>query len=118
MSDEVNNPAHYQAGGFEVIDIIEAFALNYRLGNVLKYVLRAGKKGDALVCLKKARWYLDREITAREQGGTIRQEVTELDLLAQLDEPILNHELRRMGIDPSWERTPKPPTDQERDGDE
>jgi transposase len=65
--DPVNHPAHYKAGGFETIDFIEAKDLNYRLGNVVKYVSRAGKKdSDPLVDLKKARWYLDREIFARE----------------------------------------------------
>lgn len=114
--DEINSPAHYQAGGFEVIDIIEAFGLNYRLGNVVKYVLRAGKKGDALSCLKKARWYLEREITQREQGETT-QEVTEIDVLNHLlDEPIVAQQLRRMGID--WTSIPRPPTDEEQDGNE
>tara|TARA_R110000744_G_C19362488_1_gene561552 strand:+ start:359 stop:514 length:156 start_codon:yes stop_codon:yes gene_type:complete len=46
----------------ESIEIIEAFELGFCLGNVIKYVLRAGKKDDALEDLKKARWYLDREI--------------------------------------------------------
>lgn len=65
MSDPVNNPSHYQAGGLESIDVIEAFELNFRLGNVIKYVLRADRKGKALEDLKKARWYLDREISKR-----------------------------------------------------
>ena len=62
MNDPVNNPPHYKSGGIEVIDVIEAFELGYRLGNVIKYVLRAGRKGDALEDLEKAAWYLDREI--------------------------------------------------------
>jgi transposase-like protein len=67
LPDPVNSPPHYKAGGFETIDFIEAKDLNYRLGNVVKYVSRAGKKdSDPLVDLKKARWYLDREIFARE----------------------------------------------------
>jgi hypothetical protein len=65
--DIVNSPPHYRDGGIETIDFIEAKDLNYRLGNVVKYVSRAGKKdSDPLVDLKKARWYLDREIFARE----------------------------------------------------
>jgi hypothetical protein len=68
-SDPVNSPPHYRAGGVETIDFIEAKDLNYRLGNVVKYVSRAGKKdSDPLVDLKKARWYLDREIFARERA--------------------------------------------------
>ena len=67
LPDPVNHPRHYKAGGVETIDFIEAKDLNYRLGNVIKYVSRAGKKdSDPLVDLKKARWYLDREISARE----------------------------------------------------
>ena len=62
MSDPVHNPPHYKSGGIEVIDVIEAFKLGYRLGNVIKYVLRAGRKGDALEDLQKAAWYLDRQI--------------------------------------------------------
>jgi predicted transcriptional regulator len=66
--DPVNHPAHYKAGGVETIDFIEAKDLNYRLGNVVKYVSRAGKKGDPIEDLKKARWYLDREISVRENA--------------------------------------------------
>jgi hypothetical protein len=65
----INNPAHYTAGGIETIDFIEAKDLNYRLGNVIKYVSRCGKKdSDPIKDLKKARWYLDREIAARERA--------------------------------------------------
>lgn len=67
-TDNVDHPAHYTAGGIETIDFIEAKDLNYRLGNVIKYVSRAEKKSDPLEDLKKARWYLDREITTRERA--------------------------------------------------
>lgn len=61
--DPVNHPDHYTAGGIETIDFIEAKKLNYHLGNVVKYVSRCGLKSDnPLEDLKKARWYLDREI--------------------------------------------------------
>jgi len=60
--DLINNPAHYKKGGFEVWDIIEAFGLNYNIGNVTKYILRAGHKGNKLDDLKKASAYLNREI--------------------------------------------------------
>lgn len=62
-SDPVNNPSHYKSGGMEAIDVIEAFKLGFRLGNCVKYILRAGKKGNRLEDLKKARWYLEREIS-------------------------------------------------------
>jgi hypothetical protein len=61
-SDPIN-PDHYKQGDIEAIDVIEAYQLNYHLGNVLKYVLRHSQKGNALEDLKKARWYLDREIS-------------------------------------------------------
>lgn len=63
MSDAVNSPVHYKDGGIETIDFIEAKQLNYRLGNVVKYVSRAGKKDDVIQDLEKARWYLNREIS-------------------------------------------------------
>ena len=60
MTESVNHPAYYQAGGLEVIDIIEAFTLGFHTGNAVKYILRAGRKGDFVEDLGKARWYLDR----------------------------------------------------------
>lgn len=62
LNDPVNHPIHYCDGGIEVIDYIDAKDFNYHLGNVIKYVSRAGKKGSTVEDLKKARWYLDREI--------------------------------------------------------
>ena len=61
--DPVNSPPHYTAGGIETIDFIEAKGLNYHLGNCVKYLSRAGlKTEDTLEDLKKAAWYLNREI--------------------------------------------------------
>jgi hypothetical protein len=60
--DMVNDPPHYKDGGIETIDFIEAKQLGFNLGNAVKYISRAGKKNDALEDLKKARWYLNREI--------------------------------------------------------
>jgi hypothetical protein len=66
INDLVNHPPHYKSGGIETIDFIEAKDLNYRLGNVVKYVVRAGKKAtDPVQDLEKAAWYLQREIEAR-----------------------------------------------------
>lgn len=62
MPDPVNHPAHYTAGGIETIDFIEAKGLNYNLGNAVKYITRAGLKGDRVEDLKKAKWYIEREI--------------------------------------------------------
>lgn len=63
--DMVNHPPHYMTGGIETIDFIEAKRLDYHLGNVVKYITRAGKKSDEIEDLKKARWYLDRAIAQR-----------------------------------------------------
>lgn len=62
MRDNVNHPAHYKVGGIETIDFIEAKNLGYHLGNVVKYVTRADHKGNKLEDLKKAQWYLNREL--------------------------------------------------------
>lgn len=65
----VNHPSHYQtSSGMEVIDVIEAFNLGFCLGNVVKYILRAGHKDDILQDLKKAKWYLEREIATIEKN--------------------------------------------------
>ena len=62
--DNVNHPPHYKTGGIEVIDYIDAKNLSYHLGNVVKYISRADHKGNKLEDLEKARWYLDRAISA------------------------------------------------------
>ena len=62
LTDNVNHPPHYKAGGIETIDFIEAKSLNYNLGNVIKYITRADLKGNKLEDLQKAQWYLNREV--------------------------------------------------------
>jgi hypothetical protein len=62
MSDSINHPAHYTVG-IETIDFIEAKNLGYHLGNAVKYISRAGiKTPNPLEDLRKAQWYLNREI--------------------------------------------------------
>jgi hypothetical protein len=71
--NNVDRPSHYTAGGIETIVAIEAMVgqkgwsplTGYRLGNVLKYLWRHAAKGG-VESLKKARWYLDREIEEQE----------------------------------------------------
>lgn len=58
----INHPNHYNQGKIEVIEVIEDWGLNFNLGNVIKYVGRAGHKDDIIQELKKASWYLNREI--------------------------------------------------------
>lgn len=66
----VDHPTHYRPGTYEAINVIEAWDLGFCIGNVVKYLCRAGlKTADVLEDLKKARWYLDREIARRERGG-------------------------------------------------
>jgi hypothetical protein len=60
--DVVNHPAHYKQGGIETIDVIEAWQLDYLLGNTVKYISRAKHKNNELEDLKKAQWYLNRAI--------------------------------------------------------
>lgn len=67
IPDVVNHPKHYTVGGIETIDFIEAKKLGYNLGNVVKYVSRVDQKDDPIENLKKARWYLDREIAKRQE---------------------------------------------------
>ena len=74
MSDNINHPDHYTSGKIETIDFIEDKELNFNLGNVIKYVARAGRKKSkgksielkALEDLKKAQWYIQKEIETRE----------------------------------------------------
>ena len=72
MPEKINHPAHYGGADnpYEAIKVIEAWELNFHLGNVVKYVSRAGRKDPAteLEDLKKALWYLQREISRRERG--------------------------------------------------
>lgn len=71
--EKVNHPDHYggEDNPYEVINIIEYFKLNFHVGNTVKYILRAGKKGGEsyLIALKKAYWYLGREIERLEKDG-------------------------------------------------
>lgn len=69
MSDSINRPAHYTHGAVEPIDAIESWKLGFHLGNVVKYIARAEHKGSQLAALKKARWYLDREIARLERDA-------------------------------------------------
>ena len=79
MSDPVNHPVHYTSSparcsacgaGIECIQITEHMGFN--LGNALKYVWRCDLKADPVQDLKKARFYLDREIARRELAEVAR----------------------------------------------
>jgi hypothetical protein len=68
--ESVNHPAHY--GGkdnvYEAIKVIEAWELDFCLGNVIKYISRAGRKNNEVEDLKKALWYLNRRIQQIDNG--------------------------------------------------
>lgn len=68
-TDPVNHPSHYTWSSIEPIDAIEAWQLPHHLGNVVKYVSRAGHKDKSktLEDLKKANWYLSRYVAMLEQ---------------------------------------------------
>lgn len=63
-TDVVNHPSHYNLGKIEVIEFIEDQKFSYHRGNAVKYLCRAGKKNSAtrIEDLKKAIWYIQREI--------------------------------------------------------
>ena len=65
MSDAVNHPDHYtkHPSGIEAIDVTEHF--NFCVGNAIKYLWRADLKNDAIEDLRKAAWYVNREIERR-----------------------------------------------------
>lgn len=64
----VDHPDHYNVGGIEVIDAIEAWGCGFNDGNAIKYIARYKYKGNPIEDLKKARWYIDREIQRLEKG--------------------------------------------------
>jgi hypothetical protein len=74
MLELVDHPEHYGGADnlYEAIRVIEAWQLGFCLGNTVKYISRAGKKPGiaAVIDLKKARWYLDREIAYLESDLT------------------------------------------------
>lgn len=61
-NDNINHPQHYTShpSGVECIDIIEHYPFN--IGNAIKYLWRAGRKGDTIEDLEKAKWMVEREI--------------------------------------------------------
>lgn len=66
VNSDVNHPKHYGGGDnpYEAIKVIDAWELGFCLGNTIKYISRAGKKGEDKMIqdLEKAKWYLDRQI--------------------------------------------------------
>ena len=65
-TDNVNNPTHYNTGTIEVIEVIEDWKLNFNLGNAIKYIGRCEHKNNKTEDIKKAIWYLERELKNNE----------------------------------------------------
>jgi hypothetical protein len=65
----IDHPQHYggEDNPYEAIKVIEAWNLDFALGNVVKYINRAGKKGSKMEDLKKAQWYMNRAIEQAEK---------------------------------------------------
>lgn len=68
-NDSVNHPSHYTRGKIEVIDFIADQKLNFNRGNAVKYICRAGFKGDEVEDLEKAIVYLQHEIKVLKDNG-------------------------------------------------
>jgi len=67
--DAVSNPEHYTAGRqHEPLDVVEDWCLDFHLGNVVKYIARAGRKGDIVQDLEKAMFYLTRKINIEKES--------------------------------------------------
>jgi len=69
--DPVNHPKHYNnhPSGIECIDVVEHMGFN--LGNAIKYIWRADLKNDVIEDMKKAIWYINREIQKREKENVV-----------------------------------------------
>ncbi len=79
MKDDINHPSHYTShpSGIECIEITEAF--NFNVGNAIKYLWRAGlKTSDPLSDLRKAAWYINREIKRLDEPRQPKQYPTPL----------------------------------------
>ena len=63
----INHPGHYNVGEIECIDAVESWDLSFNLGNAVKYICRCNYKGNKELDLKKAIWYISREMKRKEE---------------------------------------------------
>lgn len=79
MKDMVYHPEHYTSHptGIECIDIVEH--MNFNRGAAIKYIWRAGQKHDVIEDLKKAKWFVEREIARLEKEFREEAHVSERD---------------------------------------
>jgi hypothetical protein len=101
--DTVNHPEHYQQCAAETtpivrllgvsnvqleqeaIEVIEELGLNFRVGNAIKYLWRAGRKGYSTNDLEKARWYIQREIDFGGKRLELERAIELIDGMLQND---------------------------------
>jgi GTPase SAR1 family protein len=78
--EAVNHPQHYggEDNAYEAIKVIEAWGLDFLLGNTVKYIARAGKKDSEVQDLKKAKFYLERRIAKMEVIGKNKEKMNYL----------------------------------------
>ena len=81
---EIDHPQHYQGNKLEAIDIIEDFSLGFNLGNAIKYIIRAGKKNDWEEDIRKAIWYLQRELEKKGITHSMEEPINLTDEVLQL----------------------------------
>lgn len=96
LQDAVNHPAHYNVGKIEVIDAIEEWKLGFNDGNAVKYIARHRQKGRPVEDLKKALWYIARELMTAHQCtmtevATIVTGVVKSNMQKELDELMKAH---------------------------
>mgnify|MGYP003334941178 CR=1 FL=1 len=100
MHDPVNSPKHYTShpSGIDCIQITEHMGFN--LGNAIKYIWRADLKNDAVEDLKKAVWYIRREIDRRTKPQKIGWESSQeyLDFCEEIDKATANKVLLKLEI--------------------
>lgn len=72
MTEMIDSPPHYKShpSGIECIQVTEHMGFN--LGNAVKYIWRCDQKGDAIEDLRKAAWYINREIERRQHAASLR----------------------------------------------
>lgn len=119
MNDEVNKPPHYtkHPSGVECIEITEH--LNFCLGNAIKYIWRAGlKTDDPLKDLKKAAWYINREIerlSKQDRKSALDELSREGQDLKMWEWPVGINTVREHIKDIEWEMGEKIPSGIEED---
>lgn len=97
--DPVNSPSHYTKGKIETIDFIEATGLGFHLGNAVKYLSRAGLKGNLVEDLKKARRYVQRAMSRNVESREIRTGDARDDIAGYLERYVMTKQLSGMQYD-------------------